>query len=293
MADVKAAAMRNEYLDAMGIQRWELRDQIEAPVVEVLEGAAPVHDARIDDERHDEARHVAGVEVGNVAPIVPAEVTEPDQSQLQSPPQLRPISVEMVSDDPVLQRQKRWARLQNQVAQCSACDLHQQRIQPVFGVGNQQAQCLVISDAPGVEEDKLGEPIVGPAGILLNGMLRAIGLSRKTAYITNIIKCHSPDHRALRSEELASCRGYLQHQIALIQPAVILVLGKVAAQSLLDSMENVGALRGKVHVFGEFKIPLVVSYHPSYLLRKPLDKRKAWVDLQLAQSAMLAAEHDV
>lgn len=269
-----ANALHNAYLDAMGIQRWELRDQQVETIV-------------VDESVRDDPAYVDSVEDATAVNVKPANL---------KPAGLKPInqakSPEEVPIGSDVQHAISWARLLSQVAQCSACDLHQQRSQPVFGVGHQQAQCLVISDAPGVDEDKLGEPIVGAAGTLLNGMLRAIGLSRKTAYITNITKCHSPDNRSLRAEELEACRGYLNQQIALLQPEVILVLGKTAAQSLLDSMEKVGNLRGKVHEYGEHKIPLIVSYHPSYLLRKPLDKRKAWRDLQLAQSAMLTTERD-
>ena len=179
-----------------------------------------------------------------------------------------------------------WDALQQCVADCTRCELSASRTQTVFGVGNHDADWLIIGEAPGAEEDRRGEPFVGRAGQLLDQMLQAIGQSRDRVFIANILKCRPPDNRDPKPAEAAACRGYLERQIALIQPKIILAVGKIAAQNLLGCSDPVGRMRGKVHALGE--IPLVVTYHPAYLLRSPSQKKKAWSDLCLA--ARLAAE---
>jgi len=164
--------------------------------------------------------------------------------------------------------------------------LHKTRTQTVFGVGNRNAEWLVIGEAPGAEEDARGEPFVGRAGQLLNSMLRAIGLAREQVFIANILKCRPPGNRDPRPEEAGACRPYLERQIALIAPKIILAVGRIAAQNLLATETPIGRLRGRVHSFGTAARPLVVTYHPAYLLRSPGEKRKAWADLQLAQEAL-------
>lgn len=176
-----------------------------------------------------------------------------------------------------------WATLAAQVAACTRCDLHQGRTQTVFGVGNRQAEWLVIGEAPGAEEDKRGEPFVGRAGQLLNSMLAALGLARDTVYIANILKCRPPGNRDPRPEEVVCCEPYLQQQIALIRPRLILAVGRIAAQNLLKVQIPIGKLRGQRHAFGASGIPLVVTYHPAYLLRSPAEKRRAWQDLLFAR----------
>jgi DNA polymerase len=176
-----------------------------------------------------------------------------------------------------------WDALQQQVAACTRCDLHRTRTQTVFGVGNRAADWLVIGEAPGAEEDKRGEPFVGRAGQLLDNMLAAIELSRaRNVYIANILKCRPPNNRDPQAQEVACCEPYLQQQIALLQPRMILAVGRIAAQNLLKTDAPLTRLRGRVHRYGEGQIPLIVTYHPAYLLRTPSDKRKAWEDLQLA-----------
>ncbi|MGB5396819.1 MAG: uracil-DNA glycosylase [Gammaproteobacteria bacterium] len=170
-----------------------------------------------------------------------------------------------------------WHALQADVAACTKCELHSSRTQTVFGVGNHNADVLVIGEAPGQDEDAQGEPFVGRAGKLLDAMLQAINLQREQVYIANILKCRPPGNRDPHADEVAQCRPYLQQQIELLQPKVIFAVGRVAAQSLLQSDDAVGKLRGRVHDFQG--IPLLVSYHPAYLLRKPTEKRKAWQDL--------------
>ena len=175
-----------------------------------------------------------------------------------------------------------WATLRSTVAGCTLCGLHSTRTQTVFGVGDPHAQWLVIGEAPGAEEDARGEPFVGRAGGLLNSMLKAIGLSREQVFIANILKCRPPGNRDPRPEEAIACRPYLERQIALIEPKIILAVGRIAAQNLLNTDAPIGKLRGRLHTFGAQRRPLVVTYHPAYLLRSPGEKRKAWTDLKLA-----------
>ena len=178
-----------------------------------------------------------------------------------------------------------WDRLRSEVATCTRCTLHSSRTQGVFGVGNPQADWLVIGEAPGAEEDRRGEPFVGRAGQLLDAMLKAIGLSRETnVFIANVLKSRPPGNRDPKPEEVAACLPYLMRQIALMRPQLILAVGRIAAQNLLSTDLSLGRLRGKVHHFGELNTPLIVTYHPAYLLRTPGDKRKAWEDLKFARS---------
>ena len=182
-----------------------------------------------------------------------------------------------------------WADLATRVQGCTACELHTKRKQAVFGVGNRSAQWLIVGEAPGADEDRLGEPFVGRSGQLLDRMLFALGLSRDQVFIANIVKCRPPQNRDPLPEEASSCRPFLARQIALIKPQILLAVGRIAAQNLLQTDLAVGRLRGRVHRFGAADIPLVVTYHPAYLLRSPREKRKTWDDLQLARRSLLAA----
>jgi uracil-DNA glycosylase family 4 len=177
-----------------------------------------------------------------------------------------------------------WAELRSSVAECTRCPLHTSRTQTVFGVGNENADWLIVGEAPGAEEDRRGEPFVGRAGELLTEMLRAAGQDRGQVFIANILKCRPPHNRDPEVEESAACRRYLERQIALIQPKIILAVGRVAAQQLLDTDTPVGQLRGQLHHLGD--TPLIVTYHPAYLLRSPTQKRKAWQDIQRAMDVV-------
>lgn len=179
-----------------------------------------------------------------------------------------------------------WIGLQEAVRDCTRCDLHRGRTQTVFGVGSQDADLLIIGEAPGAEEDRRGEPFVGRAGQLLNAMLGAIHLAREEVYIANILKCRPPNNRDPKPEEAATCTPYLERQIELLQPRVMLALGRIAAQWLLQSDSPIGRLRGREFSFGEQETPLIVSYHPAYLLRSPLAKAKAWEDLLLVRQIL-------
>jgi uracil-DNA glycosylase len=179
----------------------------------------------------------------------------------------------------------RWAQLRTEVMKCTKCALHATRTQGVFGVGPKRAEWLVVGEAPGAEEDRRGEPFVGAAGQLLDAMLKAIGLDRRSnVYIANILKSRPPNNRDPLPEEVAACLPYLLAQVRLLRPKIMLAVGRIAAQNLLGTDVALGRLRGQVHRFGEFKTPLVVTYHPAYLLRTPGDKRKAWEDLKFARS---------
>lgn len=237
-------AQRARYLEAMGIQLWQRRDSAPAAVESSAEGvAAPPTDTIV--AHHSE----------------------------RLPPSAAQDAIALLD----------WSELQARVAQCQQCEeLVANRSQTVFGVGNRNAQWLVIGEAPGAEEDQQGEPFVGRAGQLLNAMLLAVGLRREQVYIANILKCRPPNNRDPKAEEAARCAPFLQRQIALIQPQVILAVGRIAAQQLLASQEPIGRLRG--HPYRYADIPLVVTYHPAYLLRSPSEKRKAWEDLKLARA---------
>ena len=176
-----------------------------------------------------------------------------------------------------------WSALREAVRTCTKCGLHRGRTQTVFGVGSETANLLIVGEAPGAEEDRQGEPFVGRAGQLLNAMLAAIHLARGDVYIANILKCRPPNNRDPKSDEAATCTPYLQRQIELLQPRVILALGRIAAQWLLQSDAPIGRLRGRRFEYGSAGTPLVVSYHPAYLLRSPLAKAKSWEDLVLVK----------
>ncbi len=177
-----------------------------------------------------------------------------------------------------------WHALKRQVAACTRCRLHETRTQTVFGVGNPAADWMIIGEAPGAEEDRRGEPFVGRAGKLLDEMLRAVGQSRDDVFIANILKCRPPGNRDPQADEASACREYLQRQIAHVRPRIILAVGRIAAQQLLGTDAPVGRLRGRAHQLDE--VPVVVTYHPAYLLRSPANKAKAWDDLCLARRVL-------
>ncbi|MDD5384761.1 MAG: uracil-DNA glycosylase [Gallionella sp.] len=177
-----------------------------------------------------------------------------------------------------------WPELKQRVRDCTACKLRAGCTQTVFGVGDEQAEWLFVGEGPGADEDTQGEPFVGQAGKLLDNMLLAIKLKRgKNVYIANIVKCRPPNNRTPQADEIATCLPYLQRQIELIKPKLIVALGKTAATALLGRDAVLGSLRGTLHDY--CGIPLVVTYHPAYLLRSPLEKAKAWQDLCLAMRA--------
>lgn len=176
-----------------------------------------------------------------------------------------------------------WDTLADRVSNCQRCRLCERRTNTVFGVGDREADWMLIGEAPGENEDKQGEPFVGQAGKLLDNMLRALTLSRvSSVYIANVIKCRPPGNRNPEPDEVARCEPYLQRQVALVKPKVIVAMGRFAAQSLLKSDASIASLRGRVHEYEG--VPVIVTYHPAYLLRSLQDKSKAWADLCLARA---------
>lgn len=170
-----------------------------------------------------------------------------------------------------------WESLRTAVMNCTACGLDKTRTQTVFGVGNINADLMIIGEAPGFNEDKQGEPFVGRAGQLLNAMLESIGFDRGSVYIANILKCRPPNNRDPQPEEVSLCTSFLEKQIALVKPKLLLGLGRIAAHYLLNDKSSLSQLRGKTFQYGD--TPLIVTYHPAYLLRNPVDKGKAYEDL--------------
>ena len=176
-----------------------------------------------------------------------------------------------------------WTALRETVAACRLCGLCETRTQTVFGVGDTSARWMFIGEAPGADEDRQGEPFVGRAGQLLTSMIRATGLTRESVYIANVLKCRPPGNRDPKAEEAAACRAYLDRQVELVNPTLVVAVGRVAAQALLGTDVPLAKLRGRVHALGAARRPLVVVYHPAYLLRSPGEKRKAWLDLLQAK----------
>lgn len=221
-------------------------------------------------------RRHAGVE----PPAAAAEL-EPAAVPLETLEAAPPITENAAADA----SQPGWAELKRRVSECALCALHRTRTQAVFGVGDERADWLFVGEAPGEEEDAKGEPFVGQAGHLLDSMLRSIGLQRgRQVYIANVLKCRPPSNRNPEPGEVTCCKPYLQRQIELIQPRLIVTLGKFAAHSLLGQEATIASLRGKLHEYQG--IPLVATYHPAYLLRKLTEKARAWEDLCLARETM-------
>ena len=178
-----------------------------------------------------------------------------------------------------------WIELKQAVPACTACGLHKSRTQTVLGVGDERADWMLIGEAPGAEEDRLGEPFVGQAGRLLDNMLAAIGLSRgENVYIANVLKCRPPGNRNPEPGEVEKCSAHLRAQIGLVAPKLIVAMGRFAAQTLLGTDASIASLRGRVHAYAG--VPLIVTYHPAYLLRTLPDKAKAWEDLVFARKTM-------
>ena len=216
---------------------------------------------------------------GHAAPVQTAKADEP-----AAVPAVSPRATEETSGRQNLS-DLGWLELKTMVRACTACKLRAGCTQTVFGVGDEKADWLFVGEGPGADEDAQGEPFVGQAGKLLDNMLAAIKLKRgNNVYIGNIVKCRPPGNRTPEADEVATCLPYLQRQIELIQPKLIVALGKTAATALLGRDATLGSLRGQLHDYRN--IPLLITYHPSYLLRTPLDKAKAWQDLCFAVETM-------
>lgn len=254
---------------------WRLRDNnATAAGDDSVCNEAPAPDVRPESSsRQDTAPSGSGIDTRNLLP-----------QQTESPPQPTQ-SVPKQASDPA--RDARigsmdWDDLEAEIRNCRACRLWEQRRQAVPGIGDRNASWMFVGEGPGSEEDRRGEPFVGPAGKLLDAMLAALGLERgQGVYIANAVKCRPPMNRTPHPDETDSCRPFLERQIALVRPKVLVALGRPAAQTLLETEVRISTVRGKV--FSHDDIPVVVTYHPAYLLRNPSDKGKAWEDLCLAR----------
>ncbi|VFN00984.1 MAG: DNA polymerase [Candidatus Kentron sp. G] len=242
-------ATKYTYLDTMGIPAWESRETVSAAESPAPFVVTPVPDAPDMPARGEEMAPEAAASAGEGI-ATPAE----------------------------------WEGLRAQVSACLACELHKTRTQTVFGTGSVNADWMLIGEAPGADEDRQGEPFVGRAGRLLNAMLEAIGLSREEVYIANILKCRPPRNRDPEPAEVLACESFLLRQIALINPRIILAVGRIAAQNLLARTTPIGQMRTRRFTFRDTGIPVVVTYHPAYFLRSPLQKRRGWEDLLFARS---------
>jgi uracil-DNA glycosylase family 4 len=238
------------YLDQMGIQAWVSNQYIVEP--ELVDGQEP------------ELKPEPELKLGKVQSKFLQNGVNPELTNQQK------------------QLASSLDELKLTVSNCTQCVLHRARTQTVFGVGHPAAEWLIIGEAPGADEDRLGEPFVGREGQLLTSMLRAMGLAREEVFIANILKCRPPNNRDPEENEVSSCSSYLRQQIELIKPKIILVVGKIAAQALLNVDTPIGKMRGQKYFYQDTDIPVVTTYHPAYLLRSPQHKRKAWEDLKFA-----------
>ncbi|WP_454752000.1 uracil-DNA glycosylase [Cupriavidus necator] len=298
---------RAQFLEVLGIPaEWVLRQRAggepqalalpeagEVATVDAPLSAAPAALAALA------ALAAPAVSIAEAPPVAEAPVGAPAQAAAPTPPAEAPLTIDRAPAMPSLvpagpepgsaqvDREADiatmdWPALEAAVAGCTACGLCQTRTNTVFGVGDRQAEWMLIGEAPGENEDQQGEPFVGQAGKLLDNMLGALGLARgRNVFIANVLKCRPPGNRNPEPDEVAQCEPFLRRQIALVKPKVIVVLGRFAAQSLLRSTTPIGKLRGTVHTYEG--IPVVVTYHPAYLLRTLTDKARAWEDLCLAR----------
>jgi len=289
-------ARRRACLEAMGIELWRSRSRSES----VTEPALVEPSQKSGGGDDPTMSTAASAEIGpSVSMTEPAPV--PAQQGVESRPatEKAPGSLSSAeSEEPLAPPLEAvasldWAALHETVKQCTLCGLHEGRTQSVFGVGDPSARLLIVGEAPGVDEDRQGEPFVGRAGQLLNAMLAAIGLQREQVYIANIIKCRPPGNRDPHADEALTCQPFLHRQIALIAPELILSVGRISAHNLLGTEAAVGRLRGQMHRFEPGNIPLIVTYHPAYLLRRPTEKAKAWQDLQAVRRFLLTAQHEL
>jgi DNA polymerase len=262
-------ARQRAMLAEMGVRVWAPR-----PVAQAAP-AAPAP-AQVPERPASPSLATAPAHTRAAAPVMPPVATAAAAAPLAASP--RPSAGGLD-----------WPELREAVAGCQACGLCKSRRNTVFGVGDMQADWMIVGEAPGENEDRQGEPFVGAAGQLLDNMLRAVGRSRQGegaqgTYIANVLKCRPPANRNPLPEEVAKCEPYLVRQVELVKPRVIVAMGRFAVQSLLKTTEPIGRLRGRVHRYEG--VPVIVTYHPAYLLRTPGDKGKAWADLCLAMETV-------
>jgi DNA polymerase len=267
-----------EYLQAIGVDVW-VRKVAPAPVSAV---ATPAPESVPPAAEGDSNPRT----FGRLERVLSQPSLPPSAPSVRVPfPSSAGVATRTPATDPLTaDEDAQWSALTAEILACTKCALHSTRTQGVPGVGNRRAEWLIIGEAPGAEEDRRGEPFVGRAGQLLNAMLKAIGLEREQVFIANVLKSRPPSNRDPKPDEVTACLPYLMRQIALLRPRLMLAVGRIAAQNLLATDVALGRLRGQVHTFGELNTPLIVTYHPAYLLRSPADKRKAWEDLKFARS---------
>lgn len=253
---MKHTARQLDTLRKIGVEVWILRGAETGEAVEAAESVQPARTA---------------------APAAEVAAESPAAASADPPP--------AASTDTAAQLQA----IEREVSVCRRCELHQTRTNTVFGCGNARADWLFVGEAPGRQEDLQGEPFVGRAGKLLDMMIAALGMRRERVFIANVLKCRPPNNRDPLPGEIEQCEAYLHRQLALIQPKVIVALGRISAQALLRTGDALSKLRGTTYRYGPDHIPLVVTYHPAYLLRSPEQKAKAWDDLWLAREIVRAA----
>jgi len=233
-------------------------------------------------------------------PSVPDTINFPEDSSFEKDKKIEPlveaipeVAIKESTPEPIVKiniKELDWQSLRSLVSKCQNCDLSKTRTQTVFGSGKQTASLMIIGDAPNEEDDKQGDVFSGQSGKLLTAMLKAMGYQRNDVYISNIVKCRTSENKEPTEDEAAACEPYLIRQINLVQPKLILALGSAAAQWLLKSKSTIGRLRGQLHFVDNVNAPILVSYHPAYLLRAPNEKRKAWEDLQIAMKELAIKE---
>lgn len=280
------------YLKAMGIPVWVSRDAVDVSLFErqrekadTSEKLAIAQQSHASPSRTPTSPHVKSFSsehlLDTIDQAVSAQLAISDVKTDSALPSASPIE-KHIEDYSSLD----WSALQSAVTACQQCELHRTRTQTVFGEGVKNAAWMMIGDAPKEEEDLQGAPFVAKSGILLNNMLAAVGLDRSTVYLTNVVKCRPPNNRDPKRDEMQACNAYLMRQIEVVKPSVIVVVGRIATQHLLQTSEPLARLRGRVHHLAGLNIPVVVTYHPAYLLRQPRDKQKSWEDLKLAHSLL-------
>lgn len=266
-------ARRKHYLKAMGIDAWVPRSAAASDAQATLpnQTSAATHEDQVAPERP----------VSGDRPAATLAIKEQADAMTKPSTRKRADATAPVAVAPPRDIPQDWEGLRAMVKDCQACKLCATRTQTVFGVGPQDAPLMVVGEGPGADEDAQGEPFVGRAGKLLDEMLAAIGHSRRSnTFIANVVKCRPPGNRDPEPDEVESCRPYLEQQIALVRPKLIVALGRVAAQRLLATDQPLSKLRGPLHRYGALETPLFVTYHPAYLLRSPREKAKSWDDLK-------------
>ncbi len=287
------------YLNAMGIPVWISRDLADSTLFDVISNK--IIDENIQQQSPSQTAPAIQIPSHNNPPAYPS-MPPPEYSAEnlfneidQATPTQLPKNATSIAESITAKTATKklvdcskfdWQQLQATATNCQQCELYNKRTQIVFDEGARNATWMIIGDAPKEEEDTQGRPFMDRSGLLLNNMLLAIGLDRSSVYLANTLKCRPPNNRDPKIAESNACYGYLKRQIELVNPSLILVVGRIATQRLLKTKEPLARLRGRTHTIPELDIPVIVTYHPRYLLRQPRDKHKAWQDLKLARALL-------